>query len=180
MNDQECSPSGAISTIVPIVRCWTTHYLQAEAGLDARVEAHACTNVHRIDLKDITSLVSIGGHFNAVVTLSFDNTLIDHLATVLTDGLDVSDMPADELREDAAGEVANVIAGNSTKDLCAAGEQLSLTPPVAFANTSWVCRYRGAECHTVRFETSYGAVDLHLIGSTAADDPNQANTGDAG
>jgi CheY-specific phosphatase CheX len=154
-----------IAEILPVARGWTDWYLQHELGIKAGVGRVHCDGVHRISLRDFTAMVGIGGHVNALVAVSFDAALMEHVAKTLTDGLDVSDMETEELQSDAAGEVVNTIAGNCTADLYEGGKALSLTPPVTLGKTSSFSRHKGAACCTLTFSTGNGALDLIVIGA---------------
>jgi CheY-specific phosphatase CheX len=172
--------TASVADVLVVVRDWTTWYIENELGLDVTAGDAATVELQRVRLRDVTSMVGIGGRVNAFVALSFDAGLIDRISAALTAGIDVSDMDAQELREDAAGEVANTIAGNSTANLADGDQALSLTPPVAFANTKSVCRDRDAICWTVAFQTDGGALDVTVMCGDRCDDGAEQNTGDAG
>lgn len=172
--------AAAVADVLTVVRDWTTWYIEHELGLRVAAGDPATVDLHRVQLRDVTSMVGIGGDINAFVALSFDGALIDHISAALTGGIDVSDMDAQELREDAAGEVANTIAGNSTANLADDGQALSLTPPVAFANTKSVCRDRDATCWTVAFQTDGGGLDVTVMCAERCGSGADQDMGDAG
>lgn len=154
-----------IAEVLPVARGWTDWYLRHELGVQARVGEVSCDGVYRISLRDFTAMVGIGGHVNALVAVSFDAALIEHVAKTLTEELDVSDMDWGELQGDAAGEVVNTIAGNCTADLYEGGKALSLTPPVTLGKTSSFSRHKGAACCSLTFSTDNGSLDLIVIGA---------------
>jgi len=177
-NDDDAA--AAVEDVLAVVRDWTTWYIEDELGLGVTTGDAAAISLHRVQLRDVTSMVGIGGDVNAFVAMSFDGDLIDRISASLTAGIDVADMDAQELREDAAGEVANTIAGNSTANLADGSHALSLTPPVAFTNTKSVCRDRDAVCWTLTFHTDGGALDVTVMCAERLKTRADQDMGDAG
>ena len=170
----------AIGDVMAVVQDGTAAHLRTEFGLDARAGGAGVIDVHRLPLRDVTAMVGIGGVLNAFVAMTFDRRLIDRIAALLTADLDVSEMDPQELREDAAGEVVNTIAGNATAHLDGGGQPLTLTPPVAFADSKAVCRDRDAICWTAAVATDSGELDLTVLGADPANGGPARQTGDAG
>jgi CheY-specific phosphatase CheX len=170
----------SVCDVLAVVRDWTRWYIQTEIGFGAIAGEAGSVDLRDLPRRDVTSMVGIGGGVNACVAISFDGALIDRITAVLTDGLDVADMEPRALREDAAGEVANTIAGNSTTDLADGHTALSLTPPVAFANTKSVCRDPDAICCTVPFQTDGGALDVTVMYADRLGNGVDEDMGDSG
>jgi len=114
----------------PILLGWTRKFFTDELGLDIDAHDSIESNPSRLVFRDITAIVGLGGQANTFIAISLDESLAVHVGDAMTAGIDVSDLDAETLFQDAAGELVNTIVGNSTVDLEQAGRAISLTPPL--------------------------------------------------
>ncbi len=169
-----------VETLVSVVRKWTRGFLRSELELAIQSEKVKLDRLQRIDLRDVTSIVSVGGSVNMFIAFSFDMPLLEHVTGVLTEGLDVDDLEPAALQEDAAAEVINTIVGNSTSDFEGQGTAITLSPPVTLAGAKSVFRSREAIFCTVALTTGEGTLDVDFIGPREVFDWELNYLGEAG
>ena len=177
----KASGSGeAIGKVMAVVREFTLSHLRDWLGLMPEPGEACRIPRDRMPLRDVTSVMGIGGDVNAYVAMAFDRALIDWITAVEIAGLDVPDMDRQALCADTAGELVNTVAGKATAHLASGGRPLSLTPPVALADPNALGRDRDSICWTVKLATGRGCLDLTVLDADPPIGGMETDTGDAG
>lgn len=164
MSDDTPSNDCPARELAEVILDWTRAFCRDELGLDIALPAASPENPNRLHLRDVTAIVGLGGEANTFIAFSLDVALADHVAATMTAGIDVSDMDAESLREDATGELVNTIVGNATTDLEQKGRRISLTPPVVLFGQQRIYRNRDAVFRHISCETGCGGMDINLVG----------------
>ena len=152
------------SELGPILLDWARRFFAEELGLDIEASESSETNPSQLVLRDITAIVGLGGQANTCIAFSLDESLVVHVGDAMTAGIDVSDLDAESLFQDAVGELVNTIVGNSTADLEQSGRRISLTPPLVIFGQQRVSRSRDAFLYRIICQTSTGSMDIDLVG----------------
>jgi CheY-specific phosphatase CheX len=146
----------------PIVR-YAEHFLVEEMDMSVRCEGKYRL-AEKIFLKKHTTMIGIGGSFNVLFYMTYDDLLLDNLTHIFAYG----EFDRDEfhvLRESAAGEIANTIVGHAIVDFPNEGKGVTLTPPVTIEDAKSITKTSSTQIITVSLLTSYGNLELNVIGS---------------
>ena len=147
-------------------------YLLDEVEIQVSDISYLLHDVHTLELKYLTSLMSIGGNYNIYMAFSFDESLIRHITEVYTSDIEVEEDEAEIYLEETAGDVINIILGNATADLASGGTIIQLSPPVVITEAKSIARSRGAKFYTANMDSSYGRLSVFIIGPTELFDTN--------
>lgn len=120
--------------------------------------------VDRIDLRDVTAVIAVGGPMSFLVAFSLDRPLLDTMFRHYTSGIDVEDDEIDDYRHETIGDVVNLVMGQVTTDLEVAGAILNVSPPIVFAESRQVRRPRKARFAAARLVAPDGVIDVSVIG----------------
>lgn len=118
----------------------------------------------KIVLKKYTTTIGIGGTLNLLFYVTYNDTLLDNLTKALVYG-GFSDFEFGELRESAAGEIANTIIGNALVDFPNRGLGVTITPPLTIEDAKSILKTNGAEIISASLTTQYGNIEFSVIGS---------------
>jgi chemotaxis protein CheX len=120
--------------------------------------------VHKIELKKYTTTIGIGGSLNLLFYISYNELLLDNLTRAFTYG-HIEEHEFSELRESAAGEIANLIIGHALSDFPNRGKGVTITPPVTIEDAKAILKTNGTDIITALLSTPYGNVEFNVIGS---------------
>jgi len=128
--------------------------------LDTKVEI-TCPN--KIELKKNTAMLGTGGSIQIIITLGYDNILLDKLVEAFLEGDKVDNGELEEIRESVACEVVNIIVGNALKNPIN-DTVLSITPPILIYEAKKIFKYRNSKIATAVIMTQYGEMLISAIG----------------
>lgn len=138
-------------------------FLAQEIGIEARQSSLEDSSVQRLDLRPVTSILSVEGNIRMMVAFSFEQPLIEHILEVYSEGIEVADDEHEIMIESTAAEVINIVVGNATADVQVPGALLSISPPVVMGDAKSITRHRGTQFSAVDLMTGAGAVKVYFV-----------------
>jgi len=142
----------------------TISFLDKETSLKVIDKTFEANDQTHMDLKNISSLISIGGNLNAYIVFSFDRDLIFQIFKNYTKGLDlVPEEQATDI-EETAGEMLNIIIGNTLTLFQKKGEAIHFSTPIIISEAKRIMRSRNAKFFQSDLDTDYGAMRIFLVG----------------
>jgi CheY-specific phosphatase CheX len=153
-----------IGRVMTVVTRYANSFLEGEIGIAIIDRKYRFEEVQQLELKSMTSLVSVGGDINMLIAFSFDSQLIEFISKSLTSDIFVDDDERDLYMRETASEVINMIIGNSTADLATGTDMITLSPPVVIAGAKSVFRARGAKFFSVNMFSAQGNLDIDFVG----------------
>ncbi|SCA55542.1 hypothetical protein MTBPR1_100183 [Candidatus Terasakiella magnetica] len=120
-------------------------------------------NKEFINLKPLTSFVSLGGNIESIIAFSFDENLIAHLTKMFTADIDIEDEEFELYIRETAGEAVNTIVGHSTAELAPPRHVISLTPPETIYGKKKVLGGEFSKFFSVTLTTEFGIMDIDFI-----------------
>ena len=141
----------------------TVDYLRDELGLDAQRGTVSGGELKDLVLRDLLTVIGMGGAVNCLVSFSFDRKLIEKIFEISTEGLRISADERSAFIGHTAAETINVILGHATADLSHGNEGVTLTPPAVIEDASKVCLPQGAGFRSVPFVTKFGDFNIDFI-----------------
>lgn len=155
----------AITTyeLTEIVSTRTVAYLRDEMEIDIETQKAIKVPSQRLNLRYLTTVVTIGGEVNMNIIFSFDQSLIEKIFEIYTDELDVEEEERQEYIEETAGDMINIVVGNSTADF---GEltAVSLTPPIMISQAKSIAKSKSAEFFVNHLYSAHGSMSVFCIG----------------
>ena len=142
----------------------TKNYLANEVGIDVMQVSSAAGELDRLDLKEFTAIIGIGGSIGLLIAFSFPRDFADILCGRLTTGFNVTPDEIAPYRRSTVTEVANVIVGNCTADFTDFGERICMSPPVLLEETKYIHRMENAAFYSISIVTAQGTFDINLVG----------------
>jgi hypothetical protein len=98
-----------VKKLMDIITDQTSQFFKEEINLDIGETRFFISDVNRLKLKHLTSLLSVGGDINMYLVFSFEKQLIDHIFDVYTEELDIEEDERDEYVEETAGDVMALV-----------------------------------------------------------------------
>lgn len=89
----------------------TRLFLQEDMGLKINDVTISNLSEDKLELKDYTSMIGVGGKTNLMVVISYDKEILTKLVELFMDGDEMDSSEADEIRDSVAGETVNTIMG---------------------------------------------------------------------
>lgn len=138
-------------------------FMNNEMNISTRFDGEY-RSVEKIDLKKYTTTIGIGGSINLLFYVTYNELLLDNLTRAFAYG-HIDESEFSELRESAAGEIANMIIGHAVSDFPNRGQGVTITPPVTIEDAKSILKTNGTGIITALLSTPYGNVELNVIGS---------------
>lgn len=139
----------------------TEHFLIEEMHVETRFDGKYRL-VDKIFLKKYTTMIGIGGTTNIMFYATYDDVLLDNLTRKFI-GEVSSEEEFNDLRESAAGEIANIIIGSAINDFADKGT--TITPPITVEDAKSIIKTSETQIIAASLFTSYGNIELNVVGS---------------
>lgn len=120
--------------------------------------------VERINLRDVTAVIAVGGPLSFLVVFSVDFLVLDTMFKNYTAGIEVADDEADEFRQETLGDSVNLIMGKVTTDIEVAGAILTVSPPIIFEGSREIRRPKKALFSAASLLAKEGSIEVSVIG----------------
>lgn len=142
----------------------TISFLNQEISLEISKQHIEVENPLYIKLKSLSSLINIGGKFNAYFVFSFDKELIFHIFKIYTKGLDLPLEDEATDIEETAGEMMNIIIGNALTHFQDKGEAIYFSPPIVISEAKRIVQCNNAKFFRSSLETLFGEMSIFIVG----------------
>ncbi len=142
----------------------TSRFLADEMDITTRETAYSISDVQRLTLRFLTSLMSVAGGYNMYLAFSFDEALIRSIYDVYTADVDIEPGEEEAYLEETAADIINMIIGNATADLARDNTPIKLSPPVIISQAKSVSGHKHAHFYTADVQTSAGRLAIMCIG----------------
>ncbi len=147
--------------LVPIVKRVKT-YLEEEFYIDVfNTSDISCPkNIH---LKKNTVMIGTSGSIKLIITLGFDEKLMNKIVEIFMGDNNISDFDFDEIKNSVACEVTNTIVANVI-DNPIDNSNIYITPPVLISEAKTLNKDKDSKFAFVTFITKYGEIELTAVG----------------
>lgn len=98
---------------------------------------------------------------------SFDEPLIHKIFEIYAGDLDISAEEQEQMMEETAGDLLNIVVGNVLNAFTDKGERTSMTPPLTVTAAKSIIRHKNAMFNVADLKTKYGTVSVFCIGPKA-------------
>lgn len=136
-------------------------FLEEEAAIAVTEVTHNPHAVDKLDLESITSILTIEDFHRMITAFSFQRSLLEAVFSVYSAGLAVEPEEYTALLEETAGDMINIVVGNSLGDFQRRGHAFGLSTPIIINEAKSILRYKKSELVTARIRT--GAGDMLVL-----------------
>ncbi len=153
-----------MNELINIITKRTVGYLDNEAGIKVTHQEVNLIDKNRLKLRQLTTLITIGGDINTNVVFSFDNILIDEIFNVYTEGINVPPEDRLECIEETAGDMINIVVGNSTSEFNGIEQAIKLSPPMVIQAATSIIPNKKSQFFMINLFTLHGGMSIFCIG----------------
>ena len=158
------SVTADIKTVLEVIGRRTESFLQDELGIAVLSRDSALGAMSSLTLGPLTSIMGVNGPVNMLIAFSYDEGLILRIFEAYTEDIDIPEDERQLYMEESAGDIANIIVGNSTQDFQLKGKAISVSPPVTLTEAKRLVRNRDATFSNVTLQTEAGRLTINFIG----------------
>ena len=123
-------------------------------------------SIQLMELRYLTSLINIDGVVKVFVVFSYSESLFNEIFIRYTDGLSIKDSEKEEAMMDSAGDIINIIVGNTLADIEEPNKKITISPPLVITAAKQVACQRGSLLYKANLDTEYGDLDIYVISNT--------------
>ena len=156
--------NGRHSRLVQAIGDRTVNYLRDELNIPVRGITVNMSDVKRMQLLDLTSILAVEADIRMLVAFSFDQELTEGVFVSSTEGLEIAEDEQEMMREETVAELINIIVGNAVADLAPKGTVIPISPPIIISEAKNITRHKGATFYTLDIVTDNGRLSIHFIG----------------
>ena len=142
----------------------TKEYLTREVGIEVTRARRGPRGLDRLNFKQSTAVVGVGGDFGALIAFSLPEELVDVLYDRLTAAFTVPAGDEALYRREVVAEMANIIIGHCTAHISGKGGRVTMSPPVLLEAAKPIPRMKDAVFESVSIDTPHGSFDINLVG----------------
>ena len=148
--------------LMPIVNR-TVSFLNDDMGITVISHDLEIICPNKVELKKNTSMIGTGGTIQVIITMSYDDDVLEELVKAFLEGEEADEGEMDEIRESVSSEIANTVVGNALTNPVD-GTILTITPPVLIYEAKSLFRHKSSAIAMARVKTNFGEILLTAIG----------------
>lgn len=142
----------------------TVEYLADEADLVAdKVEFHL-KSVGQVTLQPVTTLVSLSGGMEIYLAFSFNRLILEKFHAAYTKDIVIENDQIELFMEVSAGDLINLVTGNSLADVAEEGAPIIMAPPLHISGGKQIGRADDANIYMSVITFPEGEIDIICIG----------------
>jgi len=151
------------SILLPLVERSIT-YLRDDLEIGIESDKIELISPKKIDLKKNTSMIGIGGSVQLLMTIGYDDELLDKLVEVFLEGEEIEDEDElQEIKDSVSCEILNTIVGNALKNPVD-NTTLSITPPILISEAKSLSKQKDSQIAIAIIKTEFGELLLTVVG----------------
>ncbi|SCA56920.1 conserved hypothetical protein [Candidatus Terasakiella magnetica] len=136
-------------------------YLREEAGVKDIKCKTALRQLSTLQLREVTSTISVAGSINMLLGFSYDEMLLQRVASAFLEEAQASK----EECMDMAGEFINIILGQGANEIDMNNPSPTLfSPPMTMLGAKKVIQHKASQYYSIELETEYGNLHILCIG----------------
>lgn len=163
---------GTLRAEVAAVRLHTEAYVSEILGIPLRECPVVFDKPNEIGLRSLSTLIAMGGATSVLVCFTVDQALADELLRIESAGLDLDGMDRGELVQATLSELANIVLGHCTTNLCSKDQSVSLSAPVVISVERLRPPPEKSSFARLTYETRFGMMDVFMFGPRESIDFN--------
>jgi len=138
-------------------------FLKNDLGIAVKSEDVSIVSSLKLELKKNTAMIGTGGSIQVLITMGYDDVLLDKIVEAFLEGEEVEEEELEEIRESVSCEMINTIVGNALQNPLD-GTTLGITPPILIYEAKSLFRQKKSQIATAIIETAFGEMLLTVVG----------------
>lgn len=141
----------------------TAAFLVDELALETTNNIVASHNLQKMELNYLTSLINVEGNIKMFVAFSYEESLFNEVFTRYTADLGIEEDEQEEAIIDSAGDIINIIVGNTLADFNNTKQKIIMSPPIVITAAKQIGCQRNSVLYGATLVTNYGRLDIYLV-----------------
>lgn len=137
--------------------------LEQEIGVSVSNDNIEVEAPKRVELKKNTAMIGTGGSIQVIITMGYDDSLLDKIVEGFLEGEEVGEDELEEVRESVSCEMINIIVGNALKNPVDSST-LSITPPIVIYEAKSFSKHKSSNVATSTIQTEFGDMLVTVVG----------------
>lgn len=138
-------------------------FLEDDMSIAVVNDESKIVNSEHITLKEKTVLIGTGGSVQLIITIGFDEELLDKLVEEFCYGEVYEGEELLEIQDSVACEVSNTVIGNAIKNPID-DSAINITPPILIYEAKSLVKYKNSMILETEINTVLGDIKLTAIG----------------
>jgi chemotaxis protein CheX len=138
-------------------------FLRDDLGIDVSADPIDIRSPKKVELKKNTAMIGTGGSLQVLITMGYDDELLDKVVEAFLEGEEIDDEEMEEIKESVSCEVVNTVVGNALKNPLD-GTTLGITPPILIYEAKSLFRQKRSQIATAIIKTEFGEMLLTAVG----------------
>ena len=138
-------------------------FLENDMNIDVIKDESKIVNSEHVTLKEQTVLIATGGSVQLIITMGFDDEILDKLVEEFCYGAVYEGDELIEIQESVACEVSNTVIGNAIKNPID-DSVINITPPILIHEAKSLAKYKNSMILETKIITEDGDIQLAVIG----------------
>ena len=138
-------------------------FLQDELGINVSSDEIEIVSPQKVELKKNTAMIGTGGSVQVLITIGYDDGLLNKVVEAFLEGDEVDEDEKDEIHESVSCEFVNTIVGNALQNPLD-GTTLSITPPILIYEAKSLFKHKSSKIAVAKIQTDFGEMLLTTIG----------------
>ncbi|MFT5661394.1 MAG: CheY-specific phosphatase CheX [Sulfurimonas sp.] len=152
--------------ISPLVKR-SISFLQNDLEINVSSDSTDGVSTKKVNLKKNTAMIGTGGSVQVLVTMGYDDALLDKIIEAFLEGEEIDEDEMDEVKESVSCEVINTIVGNALKNPLD-DTALSITPPILIYEATSLFKQKSSQIVTATIKTEFGEMLVTVVGPKAS------------
>ena len=162
MQDEQKEMQLENEILLPLVER-SISFLQDDLGINVSSEEIQILAPKKVELKKNTAMIGTGGSVQVLITMGYDDELLEKVVEAFLEGEEIEEDEKDEIRESVSCEFVNTIVGNALKNPLD-GTTLSITPPILICEAKSLFKQKSSKIAVAKIQTDFGEMLLTTIG----------------
>lgn len=141
----------------------TISFLNDEMGITVISKNPEISSPKKVELKKNTAMIATGGSVQVLITMGYDDVLLEKLMEAFLEGEEIDEEEIDEIRESVSSEVINIIVGNALTNPID-DTVLNITPPILIYEAKSLFKHKSSKIAAATIKTNFGDMLLSIIG----------------
>lgn len=140
-----------------------TAFLNSELAIETTHISVVENNQKKMELNYLTSLINVEGNVKMFVVFSYDKSLFDEIFARYTADLTIEEDEQEEALIDSAGDIINIIVGNTLADINHTNQKITMSPPIFITAAKQIGCQRDSLFYRTHLMTKCGELDIYLV-----------------
>lgn len=157
------SSEGEAESFVEVIADTCEGFLRKEARIEKFKWSFFLNNINKLELKDITSMISVDDKNGIIIAFSYDEGFLKKVMENYVSGIDITEKNYQFYLEETAGDMINIVLGLSIGKYAKSRRIFNFTPPIIINKGKNISSYKGTKFFGGDLSSEFGNMSLFVI-----------------